>query len=91
MTSITTNHRYSNDRRKDNDIKVIRQLLERKTLTMKQITFETGILREHVCRRIADLRNLNQVVEVRKGICPITKYPNVIFWSCKPENLNRNE
>ena len=42
--------------------------------TMLQVSHETGILRANICRRIAELRELNKIEVVRKGLCPITNH-----------------
>ena len=42
--------------------------------TMLEVSKETGIERASICRRIAELRELNKIEVIRKGLCKITKH-----------------
>jgi hypothetical protein len=63
------------------ELKVIKQFLFTYTATMKVVSVNTGILRENVCRRIAELRDYGQVCLVKKDRCPITNHKGVGFYT----------
>lgn len=54
--------------------------------TRMQIAKCLGIERATVCRRVAELRDLGVLREVKKGICPIT-HEKAGFLSCNKELL----
>ena len=42
--------------------------------TMLQVAKETKIERASICRRIAELREIDRIEVVKRGLCPITKH-----------------
>lgn len=42
--------------------------------TMLMVSDETGILRANICRFVASLRKNDQVAEVKKDLCKISKH-----------------
>lgn len=54
--------------------KTIIRAFSNKHLTMLQVAHMTGIERANICRRVAELRETDNIYLVRKGLCPITKH-----------------
>jgi hypothetical protein len=73
------------DKDKRTELNRVKQFLFKHTATMKQVFAATGIIRENVCRRIADLRKTNQVCKVKIAKCPITGHGRVGFYTTNPE------
>ena len=70
---------------KYNQLQVVKQFLFNNTATMKEVFIGTGIIREHVCRHIAALKDLNQVCKISEGKCPVTGQDGVGFYTTNPE------
>jgi hypothetical protein len=75
----------SGEQHKANQLQAVKQFLFRNTATMKQVFVGTGIFREHVCRHIAALRDLDQVCKIKEGKCPITGQNGVGFYTTNPK------
>ncbi len=43
--------------------------------TMLQVSIETGIRRANICRYVSQLRRNDNIYLIRKGICPVSKFP----------------
>ena len=72
------------DKDKQTELKKVKEYLFKNTATMKAVTVNTGIIRENICRRIADLRKAGQICKVKIGKCPITGHRNVGFYTTNP-------
>lgn len=72
------------DKYKQTELKKVKDYLFKNTATMKAVTVNTGIIRENVCRRIADLRKVGQVCKIKIGRCPITGHRKVGFYTSNP-------
>ncbi len=68
---------YSLSANEDNhfkrELKIVGNSLLERPKTMRMVEVETGILRPNICRHIAALRKLKNIVLVYKGHCPYTK------------------
>ncbi len=53
--------------------------------TMMEVARKVGIDRANVCWYVRDLRKVGAIWLVRKGVCPITRYPGVGFWTTDPK------
>lgn len=42
--------------------------------TMKEVDVKTSIMRENLCRYVAELKNDNLIYPIRKRICTVTKH-----------------
>ena len=54
-------------------------------VTMMQAAKSVGIDRANVCRYVATLRKEGAIWLIRKGICPVTRWTGVGFYSTNPE------
>ncbi|WP_067145323.1 hypothetical protein [Pseudotamlana agarivorans] len=52
--------------------------------TMLMVSMETRIYRASICRYVAQLKDENLIVEVRKGFCEISKAP-ANYYSTNPK------
>ena len=52
--------------------------------TMKMVSVQCNIDRANVCWYNRDLRRLERIKAVRKGICPITRH-QAIYWTTNPD------
>jgi hypothetical protein len=68
----------------DTELKIIKEYLFTNIATMKQVFVHAGVLRENVCRRIADLRKEGKICKVKTGRCPITGHSHVGFYTTNP-------
>ena len=57
--------------------------------TRMEAANDVGIDRANVCWFVRDFRKRDQVAVVKKGICPITKYPGVEFLTTDPEMVKK--
>ncbi len=53
--------------------------------TMLMVAVETGIMRASICRYVSQLRRNDSIYLVRKGICEISKYPGVGYYTTNPD------
>ncbi|MBT6685759.1 MAG: hypothetical protein HOB05_05460 [Bacteroidetes bacterium] len=85
---------FRNGKNKDNrlqaQLQVVFDTLYRKPATMLMVSVETGIMRANICRYIDTLRKQNNIYLIRKGICPISKYSKVGFYTTNPELIPAN-
>ena len=68
----------------------VKQAFGTEPKTMLQVSVETGIRRANVCRYVSELRKYDQVILVRKGICPISK-SRAIFYSTSKEEVSNGK
>jgi len=64
----------------------VKECLLQEPRTMKQVSVLTGIDRANICRHCGSLRLSENIVSVKKGICPITKH-RANFWTTNPKLL----
>lgn len=55
--------------------------------TMKQVSKETNIMRSNICRYIALWRKTDKIGVAKYGRCPVTKWPNVTFFTTDPNQF----
>ncbi|MBC7616634.1 MAG: hypothetical protein H7202_11275 [Pedobacter sp.] len=72
------------DKYKQTELQKVKEYLFNNIATMKQVFINTTVLRENICRRIADLRKAGQVCKIKIGRCPITGHRNVGFYTSNP-------
>ena len=60
------------------------QAFRERPKTMMEVSVETGILRSNICRYVAHFRKRNEIAEVKKGRCSITKH-QATFFSTDPK------
>ena len=53
--------------------------------TMLMVAIETGIMRASICRYVAKLRQHDNIFLVKKGICEVSKYPGVGYYTTNPD------
>lgn len=54
-------------------------------VTMMEVARNVGIDRANVCWYVRDLRKAGVIWLIRKGICPVTRWPGVGFWTTNPK------
>lgn len=74
----------------DTELKRVKQYLFAHTATMKQVFVATGIIRENICRRIAELRKSDQICKIKISKCPITGNGNVGFYTTNQELFTKS-
>lgn len=84
MAKTPKNIVLDGDQDKYTELVKVKQYLFKNTATMKAVTVNTGIIRENVCRRIADLRKAGQVCKIKIGRCPISGHRKVGFYTTNP-------
>jgi hypothetical protein len=52
--------------------------------TMMQVAKQVGVDRANTCRYVATMRKVGAIWLVRKGICPVTRWPGVGFYTTNP-------
>jgi ABC-type Na+ transport system ATPase subunit NatA len=53
--------------------------------TMLMVEVETGIMRSNICWFVRELRKRNNIMIVKKGVCPISKSTGVQYLTTNPE------
>lgn len=74
-TDTAQHKRQVQDTHFETQMKRVFIAFQEKPKTMLMVSFETGILRANLCRYIAKWRKRDKIAVVKKGICPITKFP----------------
>ncbi|MEM1136400.1 MAG: hypothetical protein AAGI07_11225 [Bacteroidota bacterium] len=59
--------------------------------TMLMVSRDTGVMRASVCRFVAAWEKTDKIKKIRTGICPITKYPTVGFYTTNPKLFPTNK
>jgi hypothetical protein len=67
------NGKHNKDKAKTQKNRVFKAFFEAPK-TMKMVSVETGIDRANICRYVAKFRKSDNVAEVKKGLCIITKH-----------------
>lgn len=74
MSTTNTQSLYSNNQGKYNQLKTVLKVLKDKPMTMKEIDFSTGIMRENICRYVNTLLEQGKIAIIKKRKCNITKH-----------------
>ena len=89
------NNQTNNPERHDKDTYFKAQMqrvfsaLYREPKTMLMVSIETGVLRANICRYVAKWRKQDNIKEVKKGICNISKH-RAGFYTTNPELVKRS-
>lgn len=62
---------------------IIAEAFRLKPSTMWQVSIRTGITRPNVCRHVAELLKRDDIVLLKKGLCPISHYRAGFYTSDK--------
>src|SRR5688572_4894990 len=60
------------------------EFLKNSPATAAEVSIRLGIWRPNVCRHKRDLQKAGKLVELKKGICPITGF-KAAFLTCDPD------
>ena len=82
-SSKSSNLQREDKKRKAQLIKVFNAFFS-EPKTMKEVDFETGVMRESICRYCKILRERGQLFAVTKRQCRATKFLDVTAWSTNP-------
>jgi len=58
----------------ESQYKIVYQSFKECPKTMLMVCVETGIMRENICRYVADMEKSELIQIIRKGYCPHTQY-----------------
>ena len=74
-----------NEKKYNNQLQKVYQILKEEPLTMKETDVKSGIMRESICRYISTLLKQGRIAITRKRKCTITGYPSVNEYTSNPD------
>ena len=78
------------NKKRKNQLKKVKDAFYENLLTMKMVEENTGVMRENICRYVSMLKKSNEIYLVCHGICPITKFSSVGFYTTNPDLIPEN-
>jgi hypothetical protein len=84
-------NKRSKDKHFRNQYQTVYQSFLSSPKTMLQVKFETGVMRESICRYVATMRKEDNIQMVRKGKCPISKRNGVGFYTTNKKLFNHQQ
>ncbi len=82
--------RQQQDTKFQPQMKIVFEAFQEQPKTMRMVEVETGIIRSNITWYVDEWRKENRIFEVRKGICPITKFSNVGFFTTNPDLIPKS-
>lgn len=89
MESTNNNNPLHKRQGKDTDfqtqMKIVLKAFYEQPKTMLMVEVETGIMRSNITWYVDEWRKQDKIIEVKQGVCPISKYPTVGYYTTNPD------
>lgn len=83
----TPSNKSLNQQNKDSQLQAFFQFLLKREATATEVSLSTGIPQKNICRYKREMEKAGKLREVRRTICPITKFPAFLI-TCKREDCH---
>ena len=89
-TTSSLNKRQGKNKEFKTQLQIVFDFFYKKPSTMLMVSVQTGIMRANICWYIHSLLNQNKIFLIKKGICPVSKYSKVGFYTTNPKLIPEN-